>query len=151
VRGEAQEADHQGKLIPAHVPGFDPMRLPINFLGLHTETLANFNALARAIERKGARPRNVLVARKAHEPLEISKTTGTIKCFDPLKDYGFVKPDDGGEDILLHGTALRAGGYEAALEGWRIDCEVLKRPRGYQVFRVLALYASAAVDKAGGS
>jgi CspA family cold shock protein len=48
-------------------------------------------------------------------------------------------------DVLLHVTCLRAGGYQTAYEGARVHCQVLKRPRGLQAFRVLSMDESTAI------
>lgn len=61
--------------------------------------------------------------------LEVFEIAGTIKWFDASKGYGFIIPDNGLTDILLHVTCLRAGGYQTAYEGARVHCEVLKRDR----------------------
>jgi hypothetical protein len=55
VRGEAQEASDLNKLITTHLPEFDTKRVPLNFRALHTESVEKFDAIVRAIERKGAR------------------------------------------------------------------------------------------------
>ena len=54
-------------------------------------------------------------------------------------------PDNGLADVLLHVTCLRAGGYQTAYEGARVHCQVLKRPRGLQAFRVLSMDESTAI------
>lgn len=70
---------------------------------------------------------------------------GSIKWFDVSKGFGFIIPDDGGDDILLHVTCLRRDGFQTAPEGARIVCEVVKRERGLQAFRVLTMDESTAV------
>jgi CspA family cold shock protein len=74
--------------------------------------------------------------------------SGVIKWFDVSKGYGFIVPDNGMADILLHVTCLRSGGFQTAHEGARIICEVLQRPRGLQAFRVLSVDESTAVHPA---
>jgi CspA family cold shock protein len=71
--------------------------------------------------------------------------SGRIKWFDVSKGFGFIVPDGEGEDILLHVTCLRRGGFSSVLEGTRIVCEVHRGERGLQVLRVLSLDASTAV------
>ena len=46
--------------------------------------------------------------------LEVFEIAGTIKWFDVSKGYGFIVPDNGLADILLHVTCLRAGGFQTA-------------------------------------
>jgi CspA family cold shock protein len=71
--------------------------------------------------------------------LELIEVAGAIKWFDAAKGYGFIVPDNGMPDVLLHVTCLRRDGFETAQEGARIVCEVLKRPKGLQALRVLSL------------
>ena len=70
---------------------------------------------------------------------------GSIKWFDASKGYGFIVPDNGLADVLLHVTCLRAGGYQTAYEGARVHCQVLKRPKGLQAFRILSMDESTAI------
>ncbi|TLG72820.1 cold-shock protein [Methylocystis sp. B8] len=77
--------------------------------------------------------------------LELVEVAGYIKWFDVAKGYGFVVPDDGTADILLHVTILRRSGLQTAFEGARIVCEAQKRAKGMQVFRVVAMDESTAV------
>lgn len=76
---------------------------------------------------------------------EMFEVVGAIKWFDAIKGYGFIVPDDDLPDILLHVTCLRAGGYQTAYEGARIHCQVLRRPRGLQAFRILSMDETTAV------
>lgn len=77
--------------------------------------------------------------------VEVYEVAGSIKWFDASKGYGFIVPDNGGEDVLLHVTALRAGGYQTAYEGARVHCQVMRRPKGLQAFRILSMDESCAI------
>jgi len=79
------------------------------------------------------------------DPVDLIEITGVIKWFDVAKGFGFIVPDNGTEDILLHVTCLRRDGYRTVLEGTRVVCLVQKRDRGYQAFRVLSMDQSTAV------
>jgi CspA family cold shock protein len=81
----------------------------------------------------------------AAEPVDLIEITGVIKWFDVAKGFGFIIPDNGQADILLHVTCLRRDGYQTILEGTRIVALVQKRDRGYQAFRILSMDASTAV------
>jgi cold shock CspA family protein len=59
-----------------------------------------------------------------------------VKWFDVGRGYGFIIPDNGMQDILLHLSCLKRDGFEAPLEGARISCEVVERQKGYQCLRV---------------
>jgi cold shock protein len=80
--------------------------------------------------------------------VSVIELTGVIKWFDVSKGYGFIVPDNGLPDILLHVTCLRRDGFQTAYEGARIVCEVLQRPKGLQAFRVLSMDESTAVHPA---
>jgi len=77
--------------------------------------------------------------------IEVFEVVGSIKWFDASKGYGFIVPDNGLADILLHVTCLRAGGFQTAYEGARVHCEVLRRPKGMQAFRILSMDESTAI------
>src|SRR6478752_3206573 len=74
--------------------------------------------------------------------------SGVIKWFDVSKGFGFVVPDDGGPDVLLHVTCLRRDGFQTAYEGARVVCEVQQRQKGLQAFRILSMDESTAVHPA---
>ena len=73
------------------------------------------------------------------ETASIIEMAGVIKWFDVAKGYGFIVPDNGMADVLLHVTCLRRDGYQTAYEGARVVCEVLPRPKGLQAFRVISI------------
>ena len=76
---------------------------------------------------------------------EVVQVSGRIKWFDVAKGFGFIVPDDGLPDVLLHVTCLRRDGYQAAHEGARIVVEAAKRPRGLQALKVVSLDDSTAI------
>lgn len=78
-------------------------------------------------------------------PVDLVEVAGTIKWFDASKGYGFIVPDNGMPDVLLHVTCLRRDGFQTAFEGSRIVCEVADRPKGLQAFRVLSMDETTAV------
>lgn len=86
-----------------------------------------------------------LVNEAAAQVIEIS---GMIKWFDVAKGYGFIVPDNGMPDVLLHVTCLRHDGFQTAYEGARIICEVLARPKGLQAFRIISMDDSTAIHPA---
>jgi len=85
------------------------------------------------------------IAQNEDAPVDVIEIAGTIKWFDASKGYGFIIPDSGFGDVLLHVTVLRRDGYQTAYEGARVVCEVLKRPKGLQAFRVISMDDSSAV------
>ena len=77
--------------------------------------------------------------------LEVFELAGAIKWFDASKGYGFIVPDNGLPDILLHVTCLRAGNYQTAYEGARVHFQAIRRPKGLQAFRILSMDSSTAI------
>ena len=78
----------------------------------------------------------------------VIEVAGVIKWFDVAKGYGFIIPDNGMADVLLHVTCLRRDGYQTAYEGARVVCEALVRPKGMQALRILSMDESTAVHPA---
>jgi CspA family cold shock protein len=55
--------------------------------------------------------------------------TGTVKWFNTEKGFGFIQPSDGGKDVFVHITAVKAAGLATLLEGQQIEYE-MKTERG---------------------
>ncbi len=51
--------------------------------------------------------------------------TGIVKWFNPTKGYGFVAPEQGGNDVFIHITALENAGLQTLNEGQRISYELV--------------------------
>ncbi len=77
--------------------------------------------------------------------VDVFEVSGSIKWFDASKGYGFIVPDEDLPDVLLHVTCLRRDGFQTAYEGARVVCEVLRRPKGLQAFRICEMDDSTAV------
>ena len=82
------------------------------------------------------------------EVASVIELSGVIKWFDVSKGYGFIVPDNGLPDILLHVTCLRRDGFQVAYEGARVVVEVLQRARGLQAFRLISMDESTAIHPA---
>ena len=92
----------------------------------------------------GARLRDDHAAAGTHAATDTIEVSGSIKWFDAGKGFGFIVPDNGMADVLLHVTCLRRDGYQTAYEGARIVVEALNRPGGLQAFRVVSMDESTA-------
>jgi CspA family cold shock protein len=75
----------------------------------------------------------------------IFQVIGFVKWFDAARGYGFIIPDNGAPDVLLHLSCLKRDGYDAPLEGTRVSCEAVERQKGIQCLRVLSVDTSTAI------
>ena len=54
---------------------------------------------------------------------------GTVKWFNDAKGFGFIE-QDGGSDVFVHHTAIKADGFKSLQEGARVSFEVVEGPKG---------------------
>jgi CspA family cold shock protein len=58
--------------------------------------------------------------------------TGTVKWFNDAKGYGFITPDDGGDDLFAHFSEIRTEGFKSLTENQRVSFDVKQGPKGKQ-------------------
>ena len=58
--------------------------------------------------------------------------TGTVKWFNESKGFGFIKPDEGGEDLFAHFSEIQAKGFRTLQENQRVEFTVKAGPKGPQ-------------------
>ncbi len=56
--------------------------------------------------------------------------TGTVKCFNGQKGYGFIQPEEGGADVFVHISAVERAGLSTLREGQRISYELERGRNG---------------------
>jgi len=61
---------------------------------------------------------------------------GTVKWFSQEKGYGFIIPDDGGEDLFVHHTGIVSEGFKTLDEGDKVSYEVTQGRKGMQAQNV---------------
>jgi len=64
--------------------------------------------------------------------------TGTVKWFNDAKGYGFITPDDGGEDLFAHFSAIQMSGFKTLKEGQKVQFEATQGPKGKQASNIQA-------------
>jgi len=61
---------------------------------------------------------------------------GTVKWFSDEKGYGFISPDEGGEDVFVHHTGIVGNGYKSLDEGAKVSYETTQGRKGLQADNV---------------
>ena len=69
----------------------------------------------------------------------MSKSTGTVKWFNPDKGFGFITQENGGEDVFVHFRAILSNGFKSLDEGQRVSYEIERGQKGLQAANVTAL------------
>lgn len=64
--------------------------------------------------------------------------TGTVKWFNDAKGFGFITPDQGGEDLFAHFSAINASGFKTLKEGQQVTFDVTQGPKGKQASNIVA-------------
>jgi len=74
---------------------------------------------------------------------------GTVKWFNNAKGYGFILPDDGGEDLFAHFSAIHMDGYKTLRAGDPVEYEVIEGPKGLHADNIRATLPPDQYDSGG--
>lgn len=62
--------------------------------------------------------------------------TGTVKWFNNAKGYGFILPDEGGEDLFAHYSAIQMDGYKTLKAGQTVQFEITPGEKGLHATQI---------------
>ncbi len=63
--------------------------------------------------------------------------TGIVKWFNDAKGFGFITPDQGGEDLFAHFSAIKVDGFKSLRENQRVTFDVMMGPKGKQAANII--------------
>ena len=62
--------------------------------------------------------------------------SGIVKWFNDAKGFGYITPDEGGEDLFAHFSAIEIEGFKTLKEGQKVTFEVVTGPKGKQAAHI---------------
>ena len=66
-------------------------------------------------------------------------SNGQVKWFNNAKGFGFILPDEGGEDLFAHYSAICMDGYKTLKAGQQVSFDVVEGPKGLHAANIRAL------------
>lgn len=70
---------------------------------------------------------------------QMSTQTGTVKWFNDAKGFGFITPEQGGDDLFAHFSEIKSKGFRTLAENQRVEYEVKTGPKGLQAANIRPL------------
>ncbi|KUI98224.1 MULTISPECIES: cold-shock protein [Vibrio] len=68
-----------------------------------------------------------------------NKTTGSVKWFNETKGFGFISPDNGGDDVFVHFQSIVSTGFKTLNEGQKVSFVVEQGQKGLQAAQVTVM------------
>jgi CspA family cold shock protein len=78
----------------------------------------------------------IAVEPQQHERRAPDMAQGTVKWFSDDKGYGFITPEEGGEDVFVHHSGIAGNGYKSLDEGAKVSYEATQGRKGLQADNV---------------
>lgn len=72
--------------------------------------------------------------------------TGQVKWFNNAKGYGFIRPDEGGEDLFVHYSYIQMDGYKSLKAGQAVEYEVQAAKKGFHAINLVPVATPARSD-----
>jgi CspA family cold shock protein len=66
-------------------------------------------------------------------------STGQVKWFNNAKGFGFILPDDGGDDLFAHYSAISMEGYKTLKAGQAVSFDVIEGPKGLHAANIVTI------------
>ncbi len=67
---------------------------------------------------------------------DINMANGTVKWFNNAKGYGFIRPEQGGEDIFAHYSTITMDGYRSLKAGQEVTFEMIEGDKGLHATQI---------------
>jgi CspA family cold shock protein len=68
--------------------------------------------------------------------------TGTVKWFNDAKGFGFIEPEEGGDDVFAHFSAIQMEGFRTLKQGGKVRFELVQGPKGQLAQNIAPIDAS---------
>ena len=78
----------------------------------------------------------IVVKPLRNERWALEMPQGTVKWFNDEKGYGFISPDEGGEDLFVHHSGIAGEGFKSLEEGDKVSFEATRGKKGMQAENV---------------
>ena len=75
--------------------------------------------------------------------------TGTVKWFNNAKGFGFILPEDGGEDLFAHYSSIEMDGYKTLKAGQAVTFELVQGQKGLHATRIKVVELAKSSSVAG--
>jgi cold shock protein len=76
---------------------------------------------------------------------------GTVKWFNDAKGFGFIEPQDGGDDVFAHFSAIQMEGFRTLKQGGRVSFELVQGPKGQLAQNIAPMEVAGGAEVASNS
>ena len=67
---------------------------------------------------------------------------GTVKWFNDAKGFGFIEPQEGGEDVFAHFSAIQMEGFRTLKQGGQVSYDLVQGPKGQLAQNIVQIDAA---------